>query len=206
MTSEIISADDALAGRVEAMQLSPLNVVLDTSMFDPVPEGFSELLIGMGCFWGVERIFWQQPGVHCTMVGYAGGTTPNPTYEEVCTGQTGHAEVVRVIFDPAKTGYQTLLRLFWEKHDPTQGMRQGGDIGTQYRSVIYVTDAMQQQLATESKAQYQKELTQRGFGVITTSIEAMPTFYFAEEYHQQYLPKNPAGYCGIGGTGVSCPI
>jgi len=206
MTSEIISAEQALAGRAEAMQLSPLNVVLNTSMFDSLPDGYCEMLIGMGCFWGVERIFWQQPGVYCTMVGYAGGVTPNPTYEEVCSGQTGHAEVVRVIFDPSRISYQALLRLFWEKHDPTQGMRQGGDIGTQYRSVIYVADDQQQQQAIESKAQYQQELTQQGFGPITTAIEPMPTFYFAEEYHQQYLHKNPAGYCGIGGTGVSCPI
>jgi peptide-methionine (S)-S-oxide reductase len=163
-------------------------------------------MFGMGCFWGVERMFWGLPGVYTTAVGYAAGITPNPTYQEVCTGQTGHNEVVLVVFDPAQLGYEQLLSVFWENHDPTQGMRQGNDRGTQYRSGIYVFDAGQRNAAQESLEQFQQSLTQAGFGAITTEILDAPTFYFAEDYHQQYLHKNPAGYCGVGGTGVACAL
>jgi len=160
----------------------------------------------MGCFWGAERKFWEAPGVYTTAVGYAGGLTPNPTYQEVCSGRTGHDEVVLVVFDPARTTYDDLLRIFWENHDPTQGMRQGNDVGTQYRSAIYYSDDEQKAAAEASRAMFQAELTRQGYGEITTEIEAAPTFYYAEDYHQQYLAKNPNGYCGLGGTGVSCPI
>ena len=172
----------------------------------PFPEGTVLALFGMGCFWGAERIFWQAPGVVSTSVGYAGGHTPNPTYEEVCSGRTGHAEVVRVVFDPSVLSYEQLLAVFWEAHDPTQGMRQGNDIGTQYRSAIYTLDDEQQTRARRSLSNYQAQLTEAGYGNITTEIRPIETFYFAEDYHQQYLAKNPGGYCGIGGTGVRCPV
>jgi peptide-methionine (S)-S-oxide reductase len=168
--------------------------------------GLQEALFAMGCFWGAERMFWQTPGVVSTAVGYAGGFTPNPTYREVCSGRTGHAEVVRVVFDPAKVRFEDLLRVFWEGHDPTQGMRQGNDVGTQYRSALYVHGEEQRQAAEASREAYQKVLAAAGYGPITTEIAPAPEFYFAEEYHQQYLAKNPGGYCGHGGTGVSCPI
>jgi peptide-methionine (S)-S-oxide reductase len=169
-------------------------------------RGFETAMFGLGCFWGAERKFWQLPGVHVTAVGYAAGYTPNPTYEEVCTGRTGHNEVVLVVFDPKKVSYETLLKTFWESHNPTQGMRQGNDIGTQYRSGIYVTSDAQRKAAEASRDAYGAELAKQGYGAITTEILDAPTFYFAEDYHQQYLAKNPNGYCGLGGTGVSCPI
>ena len=172
----------------------------------PFPAGTKTALFGLGCFWGAERKFWQTPGVYTTAVGYAGGHTPNPTYREVCTGQTGHAEIVLVVFDPAKVSYDELLRVFWESHDPTQGMRQGNDVGTQYRSAIYVDGEEQRRAAEASKTEYQAKLTEAGYGPITTEIADAPPFYYAEEYHQQYLAKNPDGYCGLGGTGVSCPV
>ncbi len=170
------------------------------------PEGLQKAMFAMGCFWGVERIFWQQPGVWVTMVGYSGGQTENPGYEQICTGTTGHAEVVQLLFDPAVTSYEALLKTFWENHDPTQGMRQGNDRGTQYRSAIYTFDAAQQTAAGESRKLFQRKLDARGYGAITTEIRPAGPFYYAEGYHQQYLAKNPDGYCGIGGTGVSCPI
>lgn len=172
----------------------------------PFPEGMQRALFGMGCFWGAEKKFWQKNGVFTTAVGYAAGTTPNPTYREVCTGRTGHAEVVLVVFDPTVVSYDELLRLFWENHDPTQGMRQGNDVGTQYRSGIYTFGDAQREAAEASKAAYQKKLTEEGFGTITTEILPAPDFTYAEDYHQQYLAKNPDGYCGLGGTGVSCPV
>jgi peptide-methionine (S)-S-oxide reductase len=198
--------DEALPGRPDAMPVPDVHFVLGTPLEGPFPAGSETALFGLGCFWGAERKFWQAPGVVSTAVGYAGGHTPNPTYEEVCSGRTGHAEVVRVVFDPARTGYEALLKLFWESHDPTQGMRQGNDVGTQYRSAIYTTSAAQRALAEASRAAYQARLTAAGHGKITTEIDDAPPFYFAEEYHQQYLGKNPNGYCGLGGTGVSCPV
>ena len=173
---------------------------------EPHDPGLAQAMFGMGCFWGAEKMFWQTPGVVSTIVGYAGGPTPNPTYEEVCSGQTGHTEVVRVFFDPSRVSYDDLLRVFWEGHDPTQGMRQGNDVGTQYRSVIYYYDAAQREAAEASRAAYQQRLKSAGYGEITTEIADAPPFYYAEPYHQQYLSKNPNGYCGHGGTGVSCPI
>jgi peptide-methionine (S)-S-oxide reductase len=172
----------------------------------PYPDGMDQTVFGLGCFWGAERVFWQAPGVWVTAVGYAGGTTPNPTYEEVCSGRTGHTEAVLVVYDPKTTSYEALLKLFWESHDPTQGMRQGNDIGTQYRSAIYTFSAQQAALAEASRAAYQRQLEAAGLGEITTEIREAPPFYFAEDYHQQYLAKNPYGYCGLGGTGVSCPL
>jgi peptide-methionine (S)-S-oxide reductase len=172
----------------------------------PYPDGMDQTVFGLGCFWGAERVFWQAPGVWVTAVGYAGGTTPNPTYEEVCSGRTGHTEAVLVVYDPKTTSYEALLKLFWESHDPTQGMRQGNDIGTQYRSAIYTISAQQAALAEASGAAYQRQLEAAGVGEITTEIREAPPFYFAEDYHQQYLAKNPYGYCGLGGTGVSCPL
>ena len=203
--SEMVSPDNALPGREQPIPTERTHAVLGTDMKD-VPEGMEVAVFGMGCFWGVERMFWKLDGVHSTAVGYAGGYTPNPTYEEVCTGKTGHNEVVRVVFDPAKTSYERLLQVFWEGHDPTQGMRQGNDRGTQYRSGIYVANDEQRRLAEETKAEFQPRLTKAGYGAITTEIVDMPEFYFAEGYHQQYLHKVPNGYCGIGGTGVTCPI
>lgn len=197
---------EALAGRTEALKISGRHFVNGHRIVPPFPAGLKEAIFGLGCFWGAERLFWQLPGVYATAVGYAGGYTPNPTYEEVCSGLTGHAEVVRVLYDPEQIDYEDLLKVFWESHDPTQGMRQGNDLGTQYRSAIYVLDAEQRQAAERSKQAFQTCLTAAGRGRITTEIDDAPTFYHAEEYHQQYLAKNPGGYCGLGGTGVSCPV
>jgi peptide-methionine (S)-S-oxide reductase len=199
------SRDEALPGRSERMPV-PSRHFVNSAPLEGVPPGMSEALFGMGCFWGAERMFWPTPGVVSTSVGYAGGHTPNPTYREVCSGRTGHAEVVRVVFDPARVRYEELLRVFWEGHDPTQGMRQGNDAGTQYRSAIYTFGDEQRRAAEASRETYQKVLTTAGYGAITTEIAPVPEFYFAEEYHQQYLAKNPGGYCGHGGTGLSCPV
>jgi len=200
------TAAEALPGRDRPIPTAERHFVLKTPLKGPYPEGARQAMFGMGCFWGVERIFWQLPGIYATAAGYAAGHTPNANYEEVCSGRTGHNEVVLVVFDPAKISYEMLLKTFWEGHDPTQGMRQGNDIGTQYRSGIYVFDEEQRAAATASKAEYEAALKARRYGPITTEIVDAPPFYFAEDYHQQYLAKNPAGYCGIGGTGVACPI
>ena len=201
------TAEEALPGRAERMPVPPKHDVSGAPMEPPFPAGFEEATFGMGCFWGAERKLWQVPGVHTTAVGYAGGHTPNPSYREVCSGKTGHTEVVRVVYDPSRVAYEALLRLFWESHDPTQGMRQGNDAGTQYRSAIYTYGEAQQRAALASRDAYQRALTaSRHGGEITTEIRAAPPFYYAEDYHQQYLSKNPDGYCGLGGTGVSCPI
>ena len=197
---------EALPGRSEKLPVAAKHAVLGTPMQEPVPPSMRLAVFGLGCFWGEEKTFWELPGVWSTSVGYAGGPTPNPTYKEVCSGQTGHAEVVRVVFDPAKVSFEALLRVFWENHDPTQGMRQGNDAGTQYRSAIYVYDDEQRALAEASRDAYQGRLKEAGYGAITTEIAPLPEFYFAEDYHQQYLAKNPDGYCGIGGTGVACPV
>ena len=202
---ELPSADQALPGRSEAMPVAGQHAVLGTPLTGSF-EGKAFAMFGLGCFWGAEKKFWQVPGVYSTQVGYAGGLTPNPTYREVCSGRTGHNEVVRVVFDPTKTSYEALLKVFWESHNPTQGMRQGNDVGTQYRSGIYCYDAAQETLARASSEAYAAKLSAAGFAKITTEIVAAPTFYFAEDYHQQYLEKNPDGYCGLGGTGVACPI
>jgi peptide-methionine (S)-S-oxide reductase len=198
--------EDCLPGRSEPMPVPEHHFVNGRPLAGPYPPGFAKAMFGLGCFWGAERLFWQAPGVWVTAVGYAGGTTPNPTYEEVCTGRTGHAEVVLVVYDLAKTSYEALLKLFWEGHDPTQGMRQGNDIGTQYRSAIYTFSPAQRQAAEATREAYQARLTAAGYGAITTEIRDAPPFYFAEAYHQQYLAKNPWGYCGHGGTGVACPV
>ncbi len=198
--------DQALPGRTEAMSVADVHAVNRHPLVPPFPAGFEQAMFGMGCFWGAERKFWQAPGVFSTAVGYAGGYTPNPNYREVCSGMTGHTEVVLVVFDPGVTSYDALLRIFWENHDPTQGMRQGNDAGTQYRSAIYITTDAQRRAAETSRAAFQDELTRSGFGRITTEIADAPPFYYAEDYHQQYLAKNPDGYCGIGGTGVACPV
>jgi peptide-methionine (S)-S-oxide reductase len=203
---ELPTEAEALPGRAEKMDVPERHFVLRTPLEGPFPEGLEKALFGSGCFWGVERKFWQAPGVFTTAVGYAAGVTPNPTYEEVCSGGTGHNEVVLVVFDPKKTSYDAMLKLFWENHDPTQGMRQGNDVGTQYRSGIYVFSPEQRRRAEASRDAYQKALTRAGHGRITTEIRDAPPFYYAEDYHQQYLAKNPAGYCGVGGTGVGCPI
>ena len=203
---EMVTPDKALPGRPDPLPTAETHFLTGIPLKSPVPEGMEEAMFGMGCFWGVERKFWQVPGVWLTMVGYAAGFTPNPTYKETCTQLTGHNEVVRVIFDPAVVSYETLLKLFWEGHDPTQGMRQGNDVGSTYRSGIYASSQAQQTAATASKAVYQQALTAAGRGAITTEILPAPVFYYAEDYHQQYLAKNPNGYCGIGGTGVTCPI
>ena len=203
---EIPTADQALPGRAQRMAVPERHFVNGNRLSPPFPEGLELALFGMGCFWGAEKKFWQADGVYSTSVGYAGGSTPNPTYEEVCSGLTGHAEVVRVVFDPKRTSYADMLRNFWENHDPTQGMRQGNDVGTQYRSTIYWTPSAQRDLAARSRESFQKRLTAAGYGEITTEIREAPEFYYAESYHQQYLAKNPHGYCGLGGTGVSCPI
>ncbi|HZT02175.1 MAG TPA: peptide-methionine (S)-S-oxide reductase MsrA [Steroidobacteraceae bacterium] len=200
------AAAEALAGRSTPLEVPQTHYVNGHRIVPPFPAGLRGAVFGLGCFWGAERLFWQLPGVYSTAVGYAGGFTPNPTYEEVCSGLTGHVEVVRVIYDPEKIDYEDLLRAFWESHDPTQGMRQQNDIGTQYRSVIHVSDADQRQLAEESKHAYQERLVAAGKGVITTEIHDAARFYYAEDYHQQYLAKNPGGYCGLKGTGISCPI
>jgi peptide-methionine (S)-S-oxide reductase len=194
--------EEALPGRGTPLKVPEKHFVNGHRIVPPFPAGLHEAVFGLGCFWGAERLFWQTPGVYSTAVGYAGGYTPNATYEEVCTGSTGHTEVVKVIYDPEKIDYEDLLKLFWESHDPTQGMRQGNDVGTQYRSAIYVFDEEQRRAAEESKRQYQTLLTAAGRGQITTEILDAPTFYYAEDYHQQYLAKNPGGYCGIGGCGV----
>ena len=198
--------EQALPGRSEKMPVADTHAALGTRMTPPWPEGTREAIFGMGCFWGAERKLWQTEGVYSTQVGYAGGHTPNPTYEEVCSGLTGHNEVVRVIYDPAKVTYGTLLKVFWEAHDPTQGMRQGNDVGTQYRSGIYVFDAEQRRAAEASRDAYAKSLAEAGYGEPTTEILDAPPFYYAEDYHQQYLHKNPHGYCGLGGTGVTCAV
>ena len=196
------ASEEALPGRSAALKISEKHFVNGHRIAPPFAAGLKEAIFGLGCFWGAERLFWELPGVYSTAVGYAGGFTPNPTYEEVCTGQTGHAEVVRVIYDPSKIGYEQLLKAFWESHDPTQGMRQGNDVGTQYRSAIYTLDEGQRAAAEESRRIYQTGLTAAGRGKITTEIRAAPEFFYAEDYHQQYLAKNPDGYCGIGGCGV----
>jgi peptide-methionine (S)-S-oxide reductase len=201
----MIAKQDALPGRDDAMPIPEQHVILGTPLAAPFPEGHEEAVFGLGCFWGAERVFWQLPGVYTTAVGYAGGYTPNPTYHEVCSGRTGHTEVVRVVFDPAVIEYPTILRTFWESHDPTQGMRQGNDVGTQYRSAIYTSSEAQAEAAHTSKRAYQERLAAAGYGDITTEIAPAGPFYYAEDYHQQYLAKNPMGYCGLGGTGVSCP-
>ncbi len=203
---DLIPADQALPGRANALPTADTHFVTGRDLKITAPEGLEEIVFGMGCFWGVERLFWQTQGVWHTAVGYAGGATPNPTYEEVCSGRTGHAEVVRVIYDPAVIAPDDLLKVFWEGHDPTQGMRQGNDQGTQYRSAIYTLTEEQAELARDSLARYQAELDKAGLGRITTEIRPAPDFFYAEDYHQQYLAKNPDGYCGIGGTGVVCPI
>jgi peptide-methionine (S)-S-oxide reductase len=202
---ELPSPEEALPGRSERMPVPKSHFVNGAPLEPPFPEGTELALFGLGCFWGAERKLWQTPGVVSTSVGYAGGFTPNPTYEEVCSGRTGHTEVVRVVLDPKRVSYDELLRVFWESHDPTQGMRQGNDTGTQYRSAIYTYGEEQRARAEASRAAYQKALEGAGHGAITTEIAAAPEFYYAEEYHQQYLAKNPGGYCGLGGTGVACP-
>jgi peptide-methionine (S)-S-oxide reductase len=198
--------ENALPGRAEKMPVAAKHTVLGSPLEPPFPSGMEMAMFGMGCFWGAERKFWKTPGVYSTSVGYAAGFTPNPTYREVCGGATGHTEVVRVVFDPKVVSYDELLRVFWESHDPTQGMRQGNDVGTQYRSGIYTYGAAQKQTAEASRAAYGKALREAGHGEITTEVVEAPEFYYAEDYHQQYLDKNPDGYCGLGGTGVSCPI
>ena len=202
----IPSKADALPGRLERMPVPDAHFVNRNRLTAPFPEGMQRALFGMGCFWGAEKKFWSLPGVYTTAVGYAGGSTPNATYREVCTGMTGHNEVVLVVFDPAVTSYEQMLKVFWENHDPTQGMRQGNDVGTQYRSGIYYFDEAQKRAAESSRDLFQKQLEASGYGTITTEILSAPEFYYAEDYHQQYLAKNPDGYCGLGGTGVSCPV
>jgi peptide-methionine (S)-S-oxide reductase len=204
--ASIPTKEEALPGRSEPLKVPEKHFVNGHRIVPPFPAGLREAVFALGCFWGAERLFWELPGVYSTAVGYAGGITPNATYEEVCSGLTGHAEVVRVIYDPEKIDYEDLLKAFWESHDPTQGMRQGNDIGTQYRSAIYVLDPEQRAVAEESKRMYQARLTAAGRGTITTEILDAPQFYYAEDYHQQYLAKNPDGYCGLKGTGISCPI
>jgi len=199
-------AGEALKGRAEPIATAETHFVSGRRLAGPHPDGFETALFGLGCFWGAERAFWQIEGVYVTAVGYAGGETPNPTYNEVCSGRTGHNEVVLVVYDPAKVSYETLLKAFFEAHDPTQGMRQGNDIGTQYRSGIYVADECQRHAAVMAKAAYEAALKAKGYGPVTTEIVDRPPFYFAEDYHQQYLAKNPHGYCGLGGTGVACPV
>jgi peptide-methionine (S)-S-oxide reductase len=202
----MVEPESALPGRDSEIPVSARHAVLGTPLKPPFPEGFEQAIVGMGCFWGAERVFWQAPGVYTTAVGYAGGITPNPSYEEVCSGRTGHTEAVLVVFDPAKTSYAEILRLFWENHDPTQGMRQGNDVGTQYRSAILWSTESERTTAEASRDAYAARLRESGFGQITTEIAQAGTFFYAEDYHQQYLEKNPFGYCGLGGTGVSCPI
>lgn len=200
------NAEKALPGSDAVMRVGERHLILDAPLRGPFPESMRQAVFAMGCFWGVERLFWQQAGVFTTAVGYAGGHTPNPTYEQICSGQTGHTEVVLVVFDPSLCSYEELLRVFWEGHNPTQGMRQGNDLGTQYRSAIYTSDEQQMAVAVKSRDAFQAQLNQSGFGEITTELEAAGDFYYAEDYHQQYLEKNPGGYCGLGGTGVTCPI
>jgi peptide-methionine (S)-S-oxide reductase len=204
--STMPAAEDALPGRTEQMPVPETHYVLGTPLQPPFPEGYEMAMFGMGCFWGAERKFWDADGVYTTAVGYSGGFTPNPTYEEVCSARTGHNEVVFVVFDPARTSYDAMLKVFWENHDPTQGMRQGNDVGTQYRSGIYCFSDAQLDAAKRSRDMYQEVLTEARYGTITTEIVEAGPFYYAEPYHQQYLAKNPGGYCGIGGTGLSCPV
>ena len=204
--SRMPTSEQALPGRAERMEVPAAHHVNGARLAPPFPDGLERAIFGMGCFWGAEKKFWPLAGVYTTAVGYAAGLTPNPTYREVCTGMTGHNEVVLVVFDPKKISYDTLLKVFWESHDPTQGMRQGNDVGTQYRSGIYVLDEAQREAAERSRDMFQEQLAKRGFGQITTEILPAPEFYYAEDYHQQYLSKNPNGYCGLGGTGVSCPV
>ncbi|MEY2398174.1 MAG: peptide-methionine (S)-S-oxide reductase [Actinomycetota bacterium] len=204
--TSMIDPDKALPGRDREIPVAPLNIVTGHPMTPPFPDGLDTAIVGLGCFWGAERKFWETPGVWTTAVGYAGGITPNPTYEETCSGRTGHAEVVLVVFDPKQVTYEQLLRVFWESHNPTQGMRQGNDVGTQYRSGIWYTSDEQKAAAEASRDMFQRALTDKGYGEITTEIAAAGAFYYAEDYHQQYLHKNPNGYCGLGGTGVSCPV
>jgi peptide-methionine (S)-S-oxide reductase len=204
--TEIPDPESALPGRDEPMSGLGPHLVLGTPIVPPFPDGFGTIVVGMGCFWGSERFFWQAPGVYTTAVGYAGGYTRNPTYEEVCSGRTGHAEVVLAVYDPARTTYEEMLRIFWEGHDPTQGMRQGNDVGTQYRSAVYWSDAAERDAALASRDRFQAELAKARYGQITTEIAEAGPFYYAEGYHQQYLARNPNGYCGLGGTGVSCPL
>jgi peptide-methionine (S)-S-oxide reductase len=202
----LVDPADALPGRDEPIAVPARHEVLGNPLTPPWPEGFQQIVVGMGCFWGAERVFWQAPGVWTTAVGYAGGFTPNPSYEEVCGARTGHAEVVLAVFDPSVTSYDDMLRLFWENHDPTQGMRQGNDVGTQYRSAIYVGSDAEREAAERSRELFAEQLGKAGYGEISTEIAPLGEFYYAEDYHQQYLAKNPFGYCGLGGTGVSCPI
>ncbi|MDQ3898060.1 MAG: peptide-methionine (S)-S-oxide reductase MsrA [Actinomycetota bacterium] len=204
--SRLPTPEEALPGREEAMPVPDRHLVKNTPLRPPFPDGMETAIFGMGCFWGAERTFWTAPGVYTTAVGYAGGFTPNPTYKEVCSGRTGHAEVVLVVFDPAVTSYDALLRILWENHDPTQGMRQGNDAGTQYRSAVYASSPAQLAAAEASRQAYQEMLTKAGYGEITTDLVEDTRFYYAEDYHQQYLARNPNGYCGLGGTGVSCPV
>jgi peptide-methionine (S)-S-oxide reductase len=203
---EMPSDESAIKGRDEALEVKPEHFVSGVSFVPPYPSGMQEIVLALGCFWGAERAFWSLPGVYATAVGYAGGFTKNPTYDEICSGMTGHTEVVRVVYDPVLTNLDALLQKFWESHDPTQGMRQGNDTGTQYRSAIYCSDAESLTVVQSSAAEYQKALSQAGYGDITTEIAPLAEFFFAETYHQQYLAKNPNGYCGLGGTGVTCPV
>ena len=205
-TYDMVTPSEALPGRSQPIPTADTHFLSARPLTAPVPEGMEVAIFGMGCFWGVERLFWNTPGVWVTMVGYGAGYTPNPTYQEVCTGRTGHNELVRVVYDPTKLSYDDLLKIFWEGHDPTQGMRQGGDRGTQYRSGIYPTTTAQREAAEASRTLYQERLRAARLGTITTEIRDAPPFYMAEDYHQQYLAKNPNGYCGIGGTGVTCPV
>jgi peptide-methionine (S)-S-oxide reductase len=205
-TANMVSPEDALPGRAEPMRVPERHVVLGTPLQPPFPAGTEQLVAGMGCFWGAERLFWKADGVYTTAVGYAGGYTPNATYEEVCSGRTGHTEAVLVVFDPAAISLESVLRLFWEGHDPTQGNRQGNDVGTQYRSAIYWANESQRDAAEASRDMYQAELARARYGEISTEIAEAGPFYYAEDYHQQYLAKNPNGYCGLGGTGVACPV
>ena len=205
-TRSLLPADGTLKGRAASMPVAEKHAVNGNRIVPPFPEGMQRAVFGLGCFWGAEKLFWNIPGVYSTAVGYAGGETKNPGYEEVCSGMTNHTEAVLVVFDPRKISYEQLLKTFWEGHNPTQGMRQGNDVGTQYRSAIYWTSPAQKKLAEDSRDAYAKMLAKAGLGAVTTEIREAPAFYYAEDYHQQYLAKNPAGYCGLGGTGVSCPI
>jgi peptide-methionine (S)-S-oxide reductase len=206
MKLRLPAPDQALPGRAETMPVPQTHYVNGHALEPPFPAGLEQAVFAMGCFWGAERKFWEAPGVYSTAVGYAGGHTPNPTYREVCSGMTGHTEVVLVVFDPRATSFDELLRLFWENHDPTQGMRQGNDVGTQYRSAVYTYSPEQRRAAEASRTAFEQRLQEAGYGPITTEIAAAPPFFYAEDYHQQYLAKNPGGYCGLGGTGVSCPV
>jgi peptide-methionine (S)-S-oxide reductase len=204
--TRMVAPEDALPGRPDPIPVPDRHFVLGTPLKPPFPDNLQTAVVGMGCFWGAERVFWQAEGVYTTAVGYAGGYTPNPTYEEVCSGRTGHTEAVLVVFDPAKISYEEILKLFWENHDPTQGMRQGNDTGTQYRSAVYLTDESQRAAVEASREAFGARLKDAGYGDITTEVAPLGQFYYAEDYHQQYLAKVPNGYCGLGGTGVSCPV